>query len=98
MGIRIILSVFFYGIEYCLDGIRPLLTCMKSFRDENRGCDCVHGSRVIHQEVISDKRRVKRNGMLFSQAGGAMIFVLSTVFISIDSEVRCTWKEAEALP
>jgi hypothetical protein len=69
-----------------------------SDRDGNKGLDCPHRARAVHQGVISDNRRVRRNGMLFSQADVNMIFVLSTVFISIDPEGHCTWKEAEALP
>jgi len=71
---------------------------MKTGRDGNRGLDCLHDARTVYQRVISDNRIVRRKGMLFSQADVDMIFVLSTVFISIDPEGHCTWKEAEALP
>jgi hypothetical protein len=36
--------------------------------------------------------------MLFSQVDVEMIFVLAMVFMSVDPEGHCTWKEAEAQP
>ena len=57
-----------------------------------------HWSWIAFEGVISDNRRVWRNGKLFSQADGDMIFVLSMVFMSVDPEGHCTWKEAEAQP
>ena len=53
---------------------------------------------MAYQGVISDNRRVRRNGMLISQADGDMIIVLSMKFINNDPEGHCTWKEAEDLP
>ncbi len=48
--------------------------------------------------VISGNSIIRRKGMLFSQEDEDMIIELSTVFISIDPEGYCIWKEAEALP
>ena len=71
---------------------------MKSGRDGNKGLDCRHHARIVHQGVISDNSRVWRKGMLFSQSDEDMIFVLAMMLISIDPEGHCTWKEAEAQP
>src|SRR4030042_6029360 len=98
MGIRIILSEFFYQGGYGVWCICLILTCMRLSGDENRDWDCDHGGWEAHQGLILDNSGVWRNRMLFSRADEDMIFMLPTVFISIAVEGHCTWKESEALP
>ena len=53
--------------------------------------------RIVYKGVISGNKVVRRNRILFLQVDGDIIFVLSMVFMSIDPEGHCTWKDAETL-